>query len=114
MKPTKRQILKRGQTRWELDFGLDTAGKKKRKLFKSEAGADAELERYKKLEKSYGEYWLLMSPLERQSTITTLQEISAKELTLGGGVGRLSEMEPGVRQTGHRQFPDLRRRCGRI
>ena len=83
MEPTKRKILKRGHTRWELDFGLDTTGKKTRRLFKTEAEADAEIERCRKLDKSYGEYWLRMTPLERQSTVATLQEINAKQLTLG-------------------------------
>ena len=82
MDPKKRKILKRKQRRWELDFGLDATGKKKRSLFKTDADADAEIERCKKLEKSYGEYWLRMTPLERQSTIAILQEISSKKLTL--------------------------------
>ena len=82
MEPTKRKILKRGQPRWELDFGLDTAGKKKRRLFKTEAEADTEIERCQKLGRSYGEYWLRLTPLERQTTIATMQEIAAKQLTI--------------------------------
>lgn len=63
-----------GQLCWELDFDLDATVKKKRRLFKSEAEADAELERCKKQEKSYDKFWLLMTPLERQTTVAILQE----------------------------------------
>jgi hypothetical protein len=82
MELTKREISKRGQTRWELDFGLDATGKKKRLLFRTAEEADQEIERCKKLEKAYGEFWLRMTSLERQTTVAILQEISAKKLTL--------------------------------
>jgi hypothetical protein len=40
MIPTKRHIIKRGQERWELDFGLDAAGKKRRETFRTEDEAE--------------------------------------------------------------------------
>jgi hypothetical protein len=82
MDPTKRQIKKHGNDRWELDFGVDAVGKKKRLAFETEAEADAEIEHYKKEVKLYGEYWARLSPLERQTTVAILQEIKARDLAL--------------------------------
>jgi hypothetical protein len=40
MEPRKRKILKHGNERWEVDFGIDSTGLKKRKVVATEAEAD--------------------------------------------------------------------------
>ena len=42
MEPRKRKILKHNNERWEVDFGLDSTGLKKRKVVATEAEADRE------------------------------------------------------------------------
>jgi hypothetical protein len=37
---TKRQVINHGNVRWEVDFGVDVMGKKKRLFFGSETRAD--------------------------------------------------------------------------
>jgi integrase len=82
MTPKKRRITKHGQERWELDFGVDATGKKRRQAFRTEAEADAGITEYKKERKRDGEYWARLRPLERQTTVAILQEMQAKKLTL--------------------------------
>jgi hypothetical protein len=57
MTPKKRRITKHGNDRWEVDFGTDAVGKKIRLTVKTEADADAEIDRYRKELKRCGEYW---------------------------------------------------------
>jgi hypothetical protein len=82
MTPKKRRITKHGNDRWEVDFGTDAVGKKIRLTVKSEADADAEIDRYKKELKRCGEYWARLTDLERQTTVAILQEIQSKKLSL--------------------------------
>ena len=82
MTPKKRRITKHGNDRWEVDFGTDAVGKKIRLTLKTEAEADAEIDRYKKELKRCGEYWARLTELERQTTVAILQEIQSKKLTL--------------------------------
>src|ERR1017187_1955488 len=82
MTPKKRRIKKHGNDRWEVDFGTDAVGKKIRLTVKTEAEADAEIDRYKKELKRCGEYWARLTDLERQTTVAILQEIQSKKLSL--------------------------------
>ena len=82
MTPKKRRITKHGNDRWEVDFGTDAVGKKIRLTVKTEADADAEIDRYNKELKRCGEYWARRTDLERQTTVAILQEIQSKKLTL--------------------------------
>ena len=82
MTPKKRRITKHGNDRWEVDFGTDAVGKKIRLTLKTEAEADAEIDRYKKELKRCGEYWARLTELGRQTTVAILQEIQSKKLTL--------------------------------
>lgn len=82
MTPKKRRITKHGNDRWEVDFGTDAVGKKIRLTLKTEAEADAEIDRYKKELKRCREYWARLTELERQTTVAILQEIQSKKLTL--------------------------------
>jgi integrase len=82
MTPKKRRISKHGQTRWEVDFGVDPTGKKRRQIFRTDPEADAAIDCYEKERKRDGEYWARLRPLERQTTVAILQEMQAKRLTL--------------------------------
>jgi len=82
MTPKKRRIKKHGNDRWEVDFGTDAVGKRIRLTVKTEADADAEIDRCEKELKRYGEYWARLTDLARQTTVAILQEIQSKKLIL--------------------------------
>lgn len=82
MIPRKSKVAKNGKIQWQLDFGRDIVGKRKRLYFDTEKEADKEISRLEKGAKSYGEFWLRLTPLERQSLVVTLQEIHANGLTI--------------------------------
>jgi hypothetical protein len=82
MTPAKRPIVKHGNDRWEVDFGVDATGKKKRLTVETEAEADAVIDKYHKDLKQRGEYWARLSPTERDTTVAVLQEIKMKGRTL--------------------------------
>jgi hypothetical protein len=48
MEPKKRLFLKRGKEKWEVDFGLDDAGVRRRPFFNSETEADAAIKLFEK------------------------------------------------------------------
>ena len=76
MEPTKSLITKHGKPTWQLDYGLDPiTGKRVRRFFPDEAEADDAVADHVKKEKSYGDYWLRLTPAVRASTVITLQEI---------------------------------------
>ncbi len=75
--PAKRLVKQHGLDRWEVDFGVDVTGKKKRQYFETENEADGSIDKYEKELKSHGEYWARLKPLERQQIVTTLQDMEA-------------------------------------
>jgi integrase len=81
--PTKRQVTKHGQERWELDFGEDDTGKRIRRLFKTEADADNASDAHRKEKKSGGDYWARLTAVERSAVVAILQQIQSKGLKLG-------------------------------
>jgi integrase len=83
MIPIKRKILKRGVEKWELDYGRDAQGVRRRPFFDSEAEADDELKKYAKEARRQGEYWAAMTDVERTTVISVLQEVKAAKLELG-------------------------------
>jgi hypothetical protein len=83
MIPIKRKILKRGVEKWELDFGRDALGKRRRPFFNTEEEADDEAKKYAKEAKRQGEYWANMTDVERTTVISVLQEVKAAKLELG-------------------------------
>jgi integrase len=74
MELTKRQIIKNGKPKWEVDFGLDDLGVRRRPYFKSEGEADDAIERWHKDLKAGGEYWARMTKVEQKSVVSVLEE----------------------------------------
>ena len=82
MEPKKRTFLKRGRRKWEVDFGLDDAGVRRRPFFSTEAEADEAIKLFEKEEKKHGDIWARLSAPERRTIVATLIEIAAAKLTL--------------------------------
>jgi hypothetical protein len=82
MKPRKRKITKHGNDRWEVDFGMDSTGRKRRKVVETEAKADKEIDDYHKEVKARGEWWARLTELERESMQTVCKQIKVAGLTL--------------------------------
>ena len=59
--PKKRHVLVRGSPRWEVDFGVDALGKKRRRFFKTEAAAEAAIDAHEKSLKRGEEYLARMT-----------------------------------------------------
>jgi hypothetical protein len=77
MKPTKRQIQKNDVPKWEVDFGRDEFGIRRRPYFDTEAEADEAIEAYEDEIKKGGEFWARMAVPERKAIISVLEEIKA-------------------------------------
>ena len=77
-----REIAKRGKTRFEVDFGEDSTGYKKRLLFETEAAANAEVKRYKSEAKSRGEWWARLPESDRKTVEVVYKEAKADGRTL--------------------------------
>jgi hypothetical protein len=82
MKPKKREISKNGKKKWEVDFGLDDAGVRRRPYFDTEAEADDEIKKYKKDEKAQGDYLARLPAPQRRMVAAVLMEIKAAGLAL--------------------------------
>ena len=82
MEPAIREIKKHGNTRWEVDFGVDATGTKTRKIVETEDEAKHEIEVYRKPVKSRGEWWARMSELELASVQLVYKQVQAAGLTL--------------------------------
>ena len=80
--PTKREVTKNGKQRWEVDYGMDDAGHRLRPLFRTEAAADAEIDRHHDEMRRCGDYWARLSKLKRNLIVATLQSIEAAGLTV--------------------------------
>ena len=82
MEPRKRKILKHNNERWEVDFGIDSTGLKKRKVFATETDADKEIDAYNKAVKTRGDWWARLTELERESVQTVCKQVQAAGFTL--------------------------------
>ena len=83
MTPKKRPIKKHSQDRWEVDYGLDEHGKKKRVVVRTEGEADELIEVYEKGVKKQGDWWIRLKPLDRSAIQQAVTEMGAKNLTIG-------------------------------
>lgn len=81
MVPTKREITKNGQQKWEVDFGIDESGVRRRPYFPTETDADEATDNYKKEIKAAGEFWARLPIAERKQVISVLEEIKAANTT---------------------------------
>ena len=83
MKPVKRPVKGGSQKgKWEVDFGIDAAGKRWRPSFQTEAAADTAIEKWNREQKQHGEFWARLKPVERQSVVAVLTEVKAAKMTL--------------------------------
>jgi len=82
MQPTKRKIGKNGNPKWEVDFGLDDLGKRRRPYFATEEEADDAIAKWTKDLKSGGESWARMTVTERKSVIGVLDEVRKEGQTI--------------------------------
>ncbi len=82
MKPKKRTFIKYGRQQWEVDFGPDEAGARRRPYFPTEAEADEEIKKYQKNEKLMGDYLARLPAPERRMVGAVLLEIKAGGLSL--------------------------------
>ncbi|HEV2246170.1 MAG TPA: hypothetical protein VGW37_05915 [Terriglobia bacterium] len=77
MEPVKRQIKKNGVDKWEVDFGKDDLGVRRRPYFDTEKEADDALDAWKKDVKRGGDFWARLTPTERKQLVTVIEEIKA-------------------------------------
>jgi integrase len=77
MEPKKRLFLKRGNPKWEVDFGMDDAGVRRRPFYSRESDADEAINRFRKEEQKHGEFWARLPVPARRTTVATLTEIAA-------------------------------------
>jgi hypothetical protein len=82
MTPTKRQFTKNGTTKWELDYGKDALGVRRRPTFDTEQEADDAIKKHRKTEKSQDDYLARMTEVERGMLVSVLQEIKAAGHTI--------------------------------
>jgi len=68
--------------KWEVDFGLDDAGVRRRPFFETEQEADDAIKCFVKEEKKHGEFWARLSAPERRTIVATLIEIAATGLNV--------------------------------
>ncbi len=80
----KKRLVKGGKStgRWEVDFGIDEIGVRRRPTFTTEAEADAAISTWGKETKNHGEFWARLPVLERKSIAVVYQEIRLKGLSL--------------------------------
>jgi hypothetical protein len=81
MEPTKREIKKNGQQKWEVDFGTGENGVRRRPYFATENDADVAIDKYKRDLKAGGEFWARMPITQRKQVISVLEEIKAVNQT---------------------------------
>lgn len=82
MTPKKRPIKKHGQDRWEVDFGLNELGKKKRVIVHTEGEADELIASYEKGVRKQGEWWVRLKPLDRSAIQQAVTEMGQQHLTI--------------------------------
>jgi hypothetical protein len=75
MEPVIRKINKHGNERWEIDYGLDSMGERKRPVYLTEPAAKQALEDWRTELKTGGEFWAGMTPQARREAVSVLQEI---------------------------------------
>ena len=75
--PKIRPIKQNGEiVKWEVDYGEDEYGVRRRPTFPDEAAAEASLEAYNKLVKTGGKFWAELKPADRNMVVAVLQEIA--------------------------------------
>ncbi len=82
MEPTKREITKNGKQKWEVDFGLDESGVRRRPYFSTESEADNVIDNYKRDLKKSGEFMARMTAPERKQVVSVLEEIKGERVTV--------------------------------
>lgn len=82
MEPTKHKILKNGREKWELYYGRDELGHRKRTTHDTEAEADAIIDKYRKTVSKSGEWWARLPEKERLQIQATCVDIKSAALTL--------------------------------
>lgn len=82
MEPTKREVTKHGNQRWEVDFGIQPGGWRKRPIFNTEKEADDAIAEFKRIQKRHGELWLRLTPSERTSLMGVYDEVTQAGLTI--------------------------------
>ena len=68
--------------KWEVDFGIDETGTRRRPTFHNEDAASAAVDTWKRELKAYGEFWALLPALERKTVAVIYQAIKARGLTI--------------------------------
>jgi hypothetical protein len=63
MEATKRKIIKDGNERWEVDFGPDASGVRRRPVFTTEQEADDAITTYQAEVAKFGTWWAGLSPI---------------------------------------------------
>jgi hypothetical protein len=82
MEPVIRKILKHGNERWEVDYGVDEYGNRRRPVFKTDDEAAADLDKWKKEVKRAGDYWAKLEPTKPSSFVATLREMDGRGVTV--------------------------------
>lgn len=82
MEPKKREILKNGKKKREVDFGPDDAGVRRRPYFDTEAETDGEIKKCEKDETAQGDYLARLPAPQRRMVAAVLMEIKAAGLAL--------------------------------
>lgn len=82
MEPKKRLVKKNGKPTWELDFGVDEQGHRRRLYFKTEDRINEEIKNYRREVKTRGEWWAWLPENERRQIEATVKAINSSGLTL--------------------------------
>jgi hypothetical protein len=83
MEPKVRQVKSgNNEGKWEVDFGIDETGTRRRPTFHNEDAASAAVHTWKQELKAYGEFWALLPALERKTVAVIYQAIKARGLTI--------------------------------
>ena len=83
MIPTKKKVIIHGNDRWQLDFGIDAAtGKRRRVTYETEKEADDEIERLEEEIKKRGAWWARLTEAKRAMVSAVYMEVEAAGQTL--------------------------------
>jgi hypothetical protein len=97
----KRLVQHNDKPTWELDLGTDLTGKKKRRYFRSQKEIDGEISKLRRQEKSYGDYWVRLTPIARQSIVATLMEMDAEKERVRRAAAKVSGSQPKPQANGN-------------
>ncbi|HLH55522.1 MAG TPA: hypothetical protein VKY92_18120, partial [Verrucomicrobiae bacterium] len=82
MEPVIRSVVKHGNQRWEIDFGLDEFGKRRRPVFETEDEAKDDLAKWQKNVKKAGDYWANLEPTKRLAIVATLRAMDERNVSV--------------------------------